>query len=478
MRQRTGKWVVAGVAAGLVGLCGSLCWRAAAQEALAATTSQAEVRAAAGRPGISLTDTLIFQFEDVTVDRVLAEMSARFGFVITKTVTIPQRVTIKVPRPLHADEALRLLNDVLVPLGYATLETHTGEGAEGKTSLRVAGLAEVKKAYIPVHVSGEPDDIALNNNIITQIIPLKNVDAVRLRNDLLPLMSADADTTANTEANAILITDTSAKIHRLVEMTAALDKLAGERPRRESASVGSSLPPGMTVVTGSAVMSGPLLKGQSPPRIASEAEVMVPRVGIVVPVDGILAKVLVNEGAEVKAGEVIAEMDGRAEEAELKATLARVELAKAEAARSEQAGKALDAAVSRAEMAAEEAEAARHRAAMAGLAIQAPLDGVLTRVNFRAGQFVRAGTALTEVVGRGEMRLAFRPSMTAGPDAFKVGTKIRLHVTGALQDYECEVTYVPPEGVNWDGLDMRARFTGSTERLKPGMRGTISVVEP
>ena len=199
---------------------------AAATEAAtspAATSTRPSILTSTTRPGISLTSTMSFRFQNAPVDEILTQMSARFGFIVIETVAITQRVTIVVPNPVHADEAVRLLNDVLVPLGYATLETHTGEGEQGKTSLRVAGLAEVKKANVPVFEGADPDAIPLSDNIITQVIPLKNVDATRLRSDLAPLMSADADVTANSASNVIVITDTSAKIHRLVEIIEKMD---------------------------------------------------------------------------------------------------------------------------------------------------------------------------------------------------------------------------------------------------------------
>ena len=186
-------------------------------------TTRAATTTATSRPGVSLTNTMSFRFENATVDTILTEMSRRFGFIIIQSIQITARLTIQVPNPVNADEAVRMLNNLLVPLGYATLETRTGEGADAKTVLRVDSISVVKKAQIPVFEGAIPDNIPLNDNIITQVIPLKNVAAVGLRNDLVPLLSADADVTANAASNTIVVTDTSAKIHRLVEIIQKLD---------------------------------------------------------------------------------------------------------------------------------------------------------------------------------------------------------------------------------------------------------------
>jgi general secretion pathway protein D len=185
---------------------------------------------------------MMFQFENATVDEVLAEMSARFGFIVVKTQSILNRVTIRVPNPVHADEAVRLLNDVLAPIGYATRETHAGEGADGKTTLRIAGLS-FGKSRVPVFEGRNPEKIPLSNDIITQVIPLQYVDATRVRSSLAPFLSADADVTANS-GNVLVITDTSARMRRLVEIIVAMDKPGAERPEKEPVPSGTGTSPG------------------------------------------------------------------------------------------------------------------------------------------------------------------------------------------------------------------------------------------
>jgi len=63
---------------------------------------------------------------------------------------------------------------------------------------------------VPVHVGADPAKIASSEDIITQVIPLASVDAVKLRADLAPMLNTDAVMTANTgsNSNASLITHT------------------------------------------------------------------------------------------------------------------------------------------------------------------------------------------------------------------------------------------------------------------------------
>ena len=210
----------------------------AAPATVPATVSRPNVLITGSRPGISTANTMTFRFENASVDEVLAEMSARFGFILIKPQSLPNLVTVRVPTPVHADEAVILLNEFLVPLGYAPRETHSGEGTDARTCLRIVGLTEGKRPKIPVFQGRDPEKIPLSNDIITQVIPLQYVDATRMRNDLAPFLSADADVTANS-GNLLVITDTSARVRRVVEIIVTMDTSAAARPKRESIPTGN-----------------------------------------------------------------------------------------------------------------------------------------------------------------------------------------------------------------------------------------------
>jgi len=199
-----------------------------AAPAVPAVTATSPATGPTSRPGVDPTKTMQFNFVNAQISVILNEMASRFGFIIVQPATpVPGFITIDVPGPVNADEAVRLLNNILVPLGYSTLETYTTPtpGVQGSqhTILRIATLQEVKKSQIPVFEENNPDKIPVTDNLVTYVIPLTSVDAVRLRNDLTPLLSADADVAANPGANSLIVTDTSAKIHRLVEIVEKLD---------------------------------------------------------------------------------------------------------------------------------------------------------------------------------------------------------------------------------------------------------------
>ena len=77
----------------------------------------------------------------------LDEMSARLGFIVQKVVPVTGKITVWAPAPVDADEAIVLLNAMLVRLGYAALEQPPRELDGGGTArvLKVMTWDQAKK---------------------------------------------------------------------------------------------------------------------------------------------------------------------------------------------------------------------------------------------------------------------------------------------------------------------------------------------
>lgn len=158
---------------------------------------------------------LVLNFKDASIDSVLDELSAAAGFIVVKEVKPEGRVTLVSKQPVNAEEAISLLNTVLKNAGYAAIQQ--------ERILKIVRRDAAKRANIPVRSGSDPAKIANTDELITQVIPLRQADAMQLRQDLAPMISTEADFTANQSSNALVITDTSANIRRVVEIVAALD---------------------------------------------------------------------------------------------------------------------------------------------------------------------------------------------------------------------------------------------------------------
>ncbi|HET6251794.1 MAG TPA: secretin N-terminal domain-containing protein [Tepidisphaeraceae bacterium] len=185
----------------------------------AAATRPAEAAAIrlppATRPAQPADKKISLNFKDAPLDVVLDHLADAAGLIIVKEGQVDGRVTVQSVEPVTPEEAVTLLNTVLKANGFAAAQ-------EGRV-VRIAARDKMRKGAMPVHVGADPKEIAATDELITQVIPLKNVEALRLRQDLAPLIGPDADITANESSNSIVITDSSASIRRLVEVIGAMD---------------------------------------------------------------------------------------------------------------------------------------------------------------------------------------------------------------------------------------------------------------
>jgi general secretion pathway protein D len=81
---------------------------------------------------------------------------------------------------------------------------------------------------IPVRTGNDPETVAKTDEIITQIIPIRFVEATQLVKDLSPLVSPQAMIVANEAGNSIAMTDTQANIRHMMEIIKAIDSSAEE----------------------------------------------------------------------------------------------------------------------------------------------------------------------------------------------------------------------------------------------------------
>lgn len=186
------------------------------QTAPAAPTEASVYVPSSTQPADGKAAAVTLNFKEASADAVLDYLAEATGFTIVKEAKIEGRVTVQTHRPVTATEAVALVNTVLRIHGYAVMQ----QGRE----LHVLPRAKAKKGDVPVHVGINPDEIAATDELITQIIPLSKTDAGRLKQDLQTIISADADLTANRDNNALVLTDTSRNVKRIVQIVAELDR--------------------------------------------------------------------------------------------------------------------------------------------------------------------------------------------------------------------------------------------------------------
>ncbi|HUS57227.1 MAG TPA: type II secretion system secretin GspD [Planctomycetota bacterium] len=172
------------------------------------------------RPAAAVTsEGIVLNFKDVPLSVVLEYLSEAAGFVIVSDVAVQGRISVISFQPLKTDEVVGLLDSVLKEKGYMALRT-------GRT-LKILPLTDAKKMNVPVRAGNDPSAIEPSDRFVTQVIPLRFVDAVRLKQEVATLIPAYADLSANASSNALILTDTEANVRRIVEIVRALDTHMG-----------------------------------------------------------------------------------------------------------------------------------------------------------------------------------------------------------------------------------------------------------
>jgi general secretion pathway protein D len=158
---------------------------------------------------------IMLNFQGTPLTEVLNYLSQAAGFIIVQDVPVTGTVNVISRQPLTADEAVDLLNTVLIEKNYIALRS-------GRI-LKIVNRTDAQKLDLPVITGADPNQIPHKDNVVTQILPVRYADVSKLIDNLRPLLSDAASISANDASNAIILTDTQANVKRIAEIIKALD---------------------------------------------------------------------------------------------------------------------------------------------------------------------------------------------------------------------------------------------------------------
>ena len=192
----------------------------AAPAPAAAETADVPATAAPTLPTATAGNTngLRLNFRGAPLESVLEYLSDAAGFIIVLDTQVHGRVDLWSDQPVTKDEAVDLLNSVLNKNGYAAIR-------DGR-KLTILDKADAKTRNIPVKIGNDPNAIPDNDEIVTQIIPIRFVEARQLASDLSSFVSPQATIVANEAGNSIVVTDTQSNIKHLMQIIQAVDNSA------------------------------------------------------------------------------------------------------------------------------------------------------------------------------------------------------------------------------------------------------------
>ncbi len=122
---------------------------------------------------------LMMNFKDAPITTVLDELSSVAGFIIVPVAKPTGRISVSSKQPLSPQDAVSLLNTLMKDAGFAAIQ-------QGRV-LKIVAIADAKHSSIPVHIGSDPLKIDPTDELITQVIPLRQADATQLKADLAPV---------------------------------------------------------------------------------------------------------------------------------------------------------------------------------------------------------------------------------------------------------------------------------------------------
>jgi membrane fusion protein (multidrug efflux system) len=166
--------------------------------------------------------------------------------------------------------------------------------------------------------------------------------------------------------------------------------------------------------------------------------------------DGQIETVVVKDGASVRAGDILIELDAAVADADLKASTARLDAAKADFGRVSTLIKrgtstALTLEDSKVKLAVAETDLAVKQAKRRNYTIRAPFDGRITRIALPAGALVTAGKPLGQIYDDSRLRVEFRIPERLWSQA-TAGQSFEIQANGAPSlKAKGRVSYIAPD---------------------------------
>lgn len=181
---------------------------------------------------LSAGGTITMDFRGSDIQNVLKFFAMATNWQIVPDAALTGPVTIISPKPLTIDQAFQVLQSTLEIRGFAGQLDKRGD----TTILRIVPFDRAVQTGNNVlgtddkgNATGNmtPDQLKnLRGQVITQVIPVENVDAGALSRELKELVNKGASLVASTGTNALIVTDTSGNVQRISELVKMLDRAA------------------------------------------------------------------------------------------------------------------------------------------------------------------------------------------------------------------------------------------------------------
>jgi type II secretory pathway component GspD/PulD (secretin) len=164
----------------------------------------------------------VLDFSDQSLADIVDAVNKSYGLKIIDPFKLQDHVTMKIREPMSARDAISILDQTLIPLGYTVLAEVRGN----PPALQLRISTTTTQRGVPVYSGGDSASIPLGDNLRTQVIPLVAIDPDRARETITPVLDKSADIVINNINHSLIITDTATHIHTAAALIEVLEKQA------------------------------------------------------------------------------------------------------------------------------------------------------------------------------------------------------------------------------------------------------------
>ncbi|MHB9023276.1 MAG: secretin N-terminal domain-containing protein [Armatimonadota bacterium] len=159
-------------------------------------------------------------FDKADINDVIKFLSMATEIPIVYDADIKGQVTIVNLKQVPLSMAFEVVNSAIRAKGYTMV------GTLNSKIIRVVPLKKAIADRQDVRFGADLADIPDSDDVITQIIPLKNVNVIKLRDELKSMVADDqASLIAISSTNSLVVTDTAGNVRRIMQVVDQLDKI-------------------------------------------------------------------------------------------------------------------------------------------------------------------------------------------------------------------------------------------------------------
>jgi general secretion pathway protein D len=161
-------------------------------------------------------EEVTLNFSDADLSAVVNSVSQITGKNFIIDPRVKGKVTVISSKPLNEDEVYNVFLSILSVHGFATVPT--------KNAIKIIPDAAAKQDAAPFVNSSYPD----NDQLVTQVIAIENVNATQLVPILRPLVAQQGHLAAYAETNVLIVSDRASNIKRVMRIIKQVDKKTDE----------------------------------------------------------------------------------------------------------------------------------------------------------------------------------------------------------------------------------------------------------